>query len=327
MTFYPVLPPLLLAIVAAVVVAARAATLRRILGGREGRTRTALWRWSAVTAAALLLMVAATRPVIGPDEGTTPGAADAEPNVFLVVDRSPGMGVEDLGGGRSRMDAAKADVAAVLERYPLARFSVIAFASGPSQDWPLSADTWSLGPVLAAMAPYAAGPEEAYRTNVAAADVVLRYQLIAARIQFPRAQNLVYYLGAGAGETRTPPREFDLVEGSVDGGAVLGYGTAAGGVIPRSSVSSTIDEPALRGVAEQLGVPYLPRAGAGPLPSAMFDDAPYADGSLPSADPSVGPTETYWIAALAAAALILLELYLALRASRRTRSTSTDVVS
>jgi hypothetical protein len=328
MTFYPVLPPLLLVLAAAVVVAARVVTLRR-LRARPRRSPDAVWRWAGVTAAALLLLVAATRPVIGADAQTTPaGSADGEPNVFLVVDRSPGMGVQDLQGPQSRMDAARADIAAIVDRFPRARFAVIAFASSPDLEWPLSPDTWSLRPVMAAVTPYAGPSDAVYETNVAAAGNVLRYQLISARQQFPRADNLVFYLGAGAGESRAPQRQFDLTEGAVDGGAVLGYGTAAGGVVPqRPSVRSSIDEPALRAVADQIGVPFIARDGTPDRDDALFEGV--ADGGVaPDAvTASSAAVESYWAPAIAAAALVLLELLLMLRDFRRSRPGPVEAVT
>jgi hypothetical protein len=321
------MPPLLLVLAAAVVVAARVVTLRR-LRARPRRSPDAVWRWAGVTAAALLILVAATRPVIGADAQTTPaGSADGEPNVFLVVDRSPGMGVEDLEGPQTRMDAARADIAAIIDRYPRARFAVIAFASSPDLEWPLSPDTWSLRPVMEAVTPYAGPSDAVYETNVAAAGNVLRYQLISARQQFPRAQNLVFYLGAGADESRAPQRQFDLTEGSVDGGAVLGYGTAEGGVVPqRPTVRSTIDEPALRAVAEQIGVPFIPRDGTPDGEDALFvgtDDAEAPDAVTASS----AAVETYWAPAITAAALLLLELVLMLRDFRRSRPSPAEVVT
>ena len=251
MTFQPVLPLLVLAALAAVIVGARVVALRRLAAA--GRTRAALWRWCGLTLAALLLLVAAARPVIGADEqGTVRVAGDADPNVFLVVDRSADMGVEDLPGGRDRMAGARDDVAALLDLYPNARFAVITFTSRPSLEWPLSADDWSLRPVMSALAPEQARADPPDQTNAGAAATVLRYQLIGASQLYPRARNLVFYLGAGGNESEAPQREFELPEDAVDGGAVLGYGSSDG-------------EPVLRAVADQIGVPYVPRDGSVPL--------------------------------------------------------------
>ena len=264
MTVHPILPPLVLAVVAAVVVGVRLDVLRRAWAGR---TRAAVWRWVGVTLAALLLLVAAMRPTLGDDGSTTPaGVADGRPNVFLVVDRSPGMGVRDAPGRRTRMEAVRSDVATVLDRYPGARVSVIGFAASPSLEWPLSQDVWSLRPVLTELRPVATTPDGVVQTNVGAAATVLRYQLISARQQFPRAANLVFYFGAGASESESPQRDFDPPEGIVDGGAVYAYGSRAGGPIPQApDVRSAVDEEALRVVAEQLGVPYVAPGGGGDL--------------------------------------------------------------
>jgi Ca-activated chloride channel family protein len=309
MTFHAVLPPLLLAALAAAIVLARVLVLHRKRG--TGRTRTALWRWVGLTSAALLLLCAAARPVFGPDvPDVTRLSDDNAPNVFLVVDRSPDMGIDDPVDGRSPISEARVDIVALIDRYPGARVAVIAFASRPSLDWPLSVDTWSLRTVMSALAPYASAPDATAQANVGAAANVLRYQLFGAMQQYPRAKNLVFYLGAGTLESGRPPSEFDLPEGSVDGGAVLGYGPAAA---------------SLRSVAEQIGVPYLSRDGRAPLADALPADPPGAAGP-PLVAQVPEQAELYWGFALGAAALLLVELYLVLREFRRTRMASADVV-
>jgi len=309
MTFHAVLPPLLLAALAAAIVLARVLTLHRKRG--TGRTRTALWRWVGLTSAALLLLCAAARPVLGPDvPDVTRVADDNAPNVFLLVDRSPDMGADDSGDSRPPISEARVDIVALIDRYPGARVAVIAFASRPSLDWPLSVDTWSLRPVMSALTPYASAPDATAQANVGAAANVLRYQLFGAMQQYPRAKNLVFYLGAGAREAERPPSEFDLPDGAVDGGAVLGYGPAAA---------------SLRSAAEQIGVPYLSRDGRSTLADALPADPSGAAGP-PLAAQVPERAELYWAFALGAAALILVELYLVLREFRRTRMASADVV-
>jgi Ca-activated chloride channel family protein len=309
MNFQPVMPPLLLAVLAAAIVMARIVALRRTTG--TARTRAAPWRWAGLTSAALLLLVAATRPALGVDAQHVARVADDNaPNVFLVVDRSPDMEVVDSGDATSRMSEARDDIGALIDRYPDARFAVIAFASRPSLDWPLSVDTWSLRPLMSALAPYASAPGAGAQTNIGAAGNVLRYQLFGAMQQYPRAENLVFYLGAGAPESEYPPSEFDLPEHAVSGGAVLDYGPAA---------------PALRSVAEQIGVPYVSRDGRAPLADTLPSELP-APAGRPAAAQAPEPTELYWAFALGAAALILAELYLVLREFRRTRMTNANVV-
>src|SRR6202042_2597558 len=103
--------------------------------------------------------------------------------------------------------------------------------------------------------------------------------------QYPRAKNLVFYLGAGAIPPDDSAAEFDVPDNAVDGGAVLGYGPAAA---------------SLREVAGQIGVPYLPRDGRAPLTNALPADT--ADPASPPLGAHAGSgTELYWAFALAAA--------------------------
>ena len=323
MTLHPVLPPLVLA-VTAVLVAAQFIALRR--WRKSGRNRTMLWRWLLVTSAAVLLVFSAIRVIItGDDDSATRSAGDTEPNVFLVVDRSPDMAVADIDG-RSRMEVAREDIEALIDRYPRARFAVIGFASAPILQWPLSADTWSLRAVLDILTPYAYSQDAVTQTNAGAAGTLLRYQLISAVQQYPRATTLVFYLGAGAPESQLPAREFDPPVNSVDGGAVLGYGTPVGGPVPGTdSPLSAIDETTLRAVSGQLGVPYIERSG-GALPTTQLPGPGGANEATAVASTG-GQTETYWVPALVAAALILVELYFVLRDFRRSRFVSADVMT
>ncbi|MGV0793868.1 vWA domain-containing protein [Mycolicibacterium sp. XJ1819] len=293
MTFAPVLPPLILASVAVAALLLRLVTMRR-LATTSARWPT-VWRWSGLTLAVLLLMIAAANPGIGHD-GPHPAPrahSDTGANVFLVVDRSidaPGI---------------RADVEALIDRHRGARFAMISFASRPSLDWPLSEDVWSLEPVIATLAPYRTAAESGEQVNAAAAATMLRYQLIAAGQQYPGAQTLVYYLGAGAPGSRAPQGDFDPVPGSVDGGAVLGHGAAR-------------DEATLRRIARELGVPYINRTGSEPLAEAVPDPGT-PDATEPGAPPVTERADLYWMFALVAAVLLVFEIYLSLRDFRRTR--------
>ncbi len=302
MTVHPVLPLAVMALLTVAFIGARIAVLPR-KGHR--RSRTVVWRWCGVTAAGLLLVLAALRPTIGEEPAAARAAGADAPNVFVLLDRSPGMGGEDRG--EPPMAQARRDLDALLDRYPTARFAVIEFSSEPDLRWPLSADTWSLRPVLDAVRPQPATPENVARANSGAAGTVLRYQLIGAAQQYPQAANLVFYLGSGAPDAEVPQREFVLPEQAVDGGAALGYGAAAGsdGRAPAT----------LRGVAGQLGVPYLPQPAGTPLDAdAIRDDTGPA---APPAASIADRTELYWLPAAAATLLLLTELFLVLRGLRR----------
>ncbi|OBJ15576.1 vWA domain-containing protein [Mycobacterium colombiense] len=298
MTFQPVLPWPILAVVAGALLLARVVALRQVLVSAGQRRGRAVLRWSGVTLAVLLLIAATTRPAFLDHEngqGTT-AAAGANLNVFLVVDRSADE--QQIAGMRD-------DIAALMKQYPAARYALIGFASKASLDWPLSEDVWSLRPTVAALGSQNAGSD----ANASAADNVLRYQLIQATQQYPGSRNVVLYFGSGAPGSRAPQGDFNLMGGSVAGGAVLGYGSG-----------DAIDEAELHRIAAQLGVPYIHRELGQPfqvgLPDTSGSGADAAD-----------RTELYWLPALLAAGLLLAEIYLSVREFRRGRIARRDLAS
>lgn len=298
MTFSPVVPPVLLIAIAAAVIVLRLVTMGQ-LARSAGQRWTTVWRWSALTLAVMLMLIAAARPAIGTahESVTTATDDDAPANVFLLVDRSPDSGISGI----------RDDITTLIDRYPQARFALITFAARPSLEWPLSQDNWSLKPVVAGITPYPDDP--AGGVNAAAAANVLRYQLIAARQRDPGAQNLVFYFGSGAPSSTAPQGEFDPVPGSVDGGAVFGYGT-------------TRNEPGLRRIADQLGVPFTPRDAADPITVAT----PEVGQPAPAEAGTATRTELYWVFSMVAAVLLLFEVYLTLLEYRTSRAARRDEV-
>ncbi len=306
MTFQPVLPWPILAVVAGALLLARLVALRQVLLSAGHRRRAAL-RWTGVTLAVLLLIAATTRPALlddGNRQGAT-AAAGANLNVFLVVDQSASSGVEDYGNDEPRIVGMRDDIAALIEQYPAARYALVGFASKASLDWPLSEDVWSLRPTVAALGAQQASLD----ANAAAADNVLRYQLIQATQQYPGSRNVVLYFGSGAPGSRAPQGDFNLMRGSVAGGAVLGYGR-----------TDAIDEAELHRVAAQLDVPYIHRDLGQPF-QPKLPDTPHS-----RAD-ALERTELYWLPALLAAGLLLAEIYLSVRDFRRGRIARRDLAS
>lgn len=301
MTFDPVLPPAALAAVAAVLVALRVLSLRPAAAAG----RPALLRWTGMTVALALLLVAAARPGGAAEaRAEAPTSSRGGDNVFFVVDRSEDSAVDDFGG-RPRMAGIRDDIDALIDAHPGARFAVISFASRPAVDWPLSGDAWSLRPVVEALNPYPGVTAD--QVNAAAAATVLRYQMISAGQQYPGADNLVYYFGSGAPRSTVPQGEFDI--DAVDGGDVFGY-----------AADGTGDQ-RLREVADQLGVPFVIRrpGEAAPTGTQSASSAPVVDPAGERGD------EFYWLLTLVASALLLVEMALSVRDLRRARSTAREM--
>lgn len=298
MTFDPVIPWAILAVVVVALVFARLVTLRQVLAARGAHRRRALARWGATTSAVLLMLIACTRPVLTADaDDTAQQGAGADTNVFVVADRT--------------VDA-RADISALIDRYPRARFAVITFDPGATLVWPLSADLWSLPSTVAGLVAQPA--PDAVQRDAAAAGNILRYQLIQADQQYPGSANLVVYAGAGAPGSQAPQHDLDVVASTVDGGAVLG--------IP---ADGDLDEPTLRRVASELGVPFENRAGGGELP--RIEERRSAAAGAAEAVSTAGRTELYWLAALLAALLLLGEIWVSVREWRASRVARRDVTT
>ncbi|MBE1551217.1 hypothetical protein GGC64_005277 [Mycobacterium sp. OAS707] len=307
MNFDPVLPPALLLVIALVLLVIRLITMYQLHTTAGARWST-VWRWCGLTLAVTLVMIAALRPWLaaGGQPATASAPAGENVNVFLVVDRSPYSAVADYGDA-SRMDGIRTDIAGLIDRYPGARFAMIDFASRASLDWPLSEDVWSLRPVTARLAPYDE-PDGGAAADAAAAANVLRYQLIGAGQQYRDSANLVFYFGSGAPGSSAPQGEFEPLAGTVDGGAVLGYGAA-----------SRFDQTRLEAIAGQLGVRYVHRNPGEPLPATAVQPNSTAR-QQNTVTPATARTELYWVFTLPASVLLLFELFLTVREIRRTRT-------
>jgi hypothetical protein len=311
MTFQPVLPWEILAVITGALAVARLIALRQVLLSAGRRRARAVLRWSGVTLAVLLLIVAATRPEVDDEtRGGTTVAAGENLNVFLIVDRSVDSHVEDYGPGEPRIAGMCDDIAALIKKYPAARYALVSFASRAALEWPLSEDVWTLRPTIAALRSRQSGPDVGFDVNAAAAGNVLRYQLIQAAQQYPGSRNVVLYFGSGAPNSPAPQDDFDLTQRSVDGGAVLGYGR-----------TDAIDEAQLRRIAGQLRVPYAHR-DPGQTFRPDLPDTPNGTGTRTEA---VERVELYWLPALLAAGLLLTEIYLSVRGFRRGRIARRDL--
>ncbi|PRC49599.1 hypothetical protein C6A85_73890, partial [Mycobacterium sp. ITM-2017-0098] len=101
--------------------------------------------------------------------------------------------------------------------------------------------------------------------------------------------------------------------GDIDGGAVLGYSTGGSGVAT------------LRGIADQLGLPYVQRSAGEALPQmGAAADQPAAAAADPTGTPR--RVELYWALTMLAAILLLGEIYLTTRDLLRARATRKAVL-
>lgn len=304
MTFVPVLAWPVLVVLA---VGALAAVWWNPPGDSvPGESRATHWR---LTSAVVLLLLAALRPGLPGDDVAT---SAANLNVYFVVDTTSSMVAEDHDGELPRLAGVRADVTQIAEGLPGARFSVVTFDNTTRVRLPLTTDTTALGAAVDTLLPEP--PEYSRGTSVTEAATRLGSMLEQAAARHPERGRIVFYLGDGEHTAETPPAPFTIPRQLVQGGAVLGYGTAEGGRMP-STISrygsagsylqdpqtgedalSRLDEEMLRELGSQLGLPYVHRVAGAPVDQALagVDLGRFGTSEELERERLRGRTELYW---------------------------------
>ncbi|BDZ51004.1 hypothetical protein GCM10025867_32450 [Frondihabitans sucicola] len=318
--------------------------LWRIIAERSSRTLLFAWIRRAAIVALLLVMVA--RPGL---PGGTAKASVAELNVFFVVDTTSSAAAEDWNGHQPRLDGMRADIKAITDDLAGARFSLLSFDSTAIQRVPLTDDASAV--VSAATVMRQEVTYYSHGSSISEADSLLASRLAAAHKTDPQRANVVYYLGDGEQTAGSKPGSFASSKSQTSGGGVLGYGTSTGGRMKEfdgygdqyssnryikdktrsgsPDAVSRIDEPNLRAIASQLGVPYLHREAGGSLASVVNAEQ---HGTVKTAQGSTASiVDLYWIAAIPFFLLLLVDVALIVRALgdvrpvRRPRGVTTTV--
>lgn len=313
MTFQPVLHPFLVLLLTVPAVVAAGWMLVRALRGRGEGGGVVVWalRVVLVLACGLLLL----RPGI-PGGQTTTLATDTD--VVVVVDTTASMVAEDWDGDEPRMQGVRDDVRALVEAYPGARFALITSAASAELRLPLTTDTSALASAVDVLTPEVTGQSRGSSIGIAAP--LLAETLERAADAAPERARMVFYLGDGEQTAATSPESFAAASTTVDGGAVLGYGSAEGGPMRENTgdperpggyiqyqgerALSVIDEDALRTIADQLGVEYLHRTADEPI---ALPEAP-ATSSYRDAGSTGQVEDLSWAVALVIVALLAVEL-------------------
>ena len=323
MIFQPVLNPWLIALIGLPLVAVAVLCLVK---APDLRARM-LWvgRVLVVLAGCALLL----RPGL---PGGTSQTLATDTDVVLVVDTTASIVAEDWDGDRPRLDGVRADVQAIINEYPGARFALVTFDATAELRMPLTTDTTALASAMEVLRPEVTSQSQGSSIGVASA--LVSETLESAASSSPDRSRMVFYFGDGEQTAATEPESFAASDEYTDGGAVLGYGTAEGGPMKDTSLGdsgdsyiqyqgadalSVIDETNLQTIAEELGIPYQHRtADAGiELPEAPTTTTNYAESG------EVGNViELYWIAAVAMGLLLAVELAVATARVARLRGLS-----
>ncbi|NYE94466.1 Ca-activated chloride channel family protein [Psychromicrobium silvestre] len=284
--------------------------------------------WLRRTALTLLLLLTLLRPGVGTVDLS---AASAQLDVIFVVDTTSSSMAEDYAKGKPRLDGMKADMLAIADKLPGAHLSLISFDQDAVVKLPLTSDRNAFDNAVDILSPeitlYSRG------SSVTVAAKTLQSRLAAAQKSHPERARVVFYLGDGEQTASTPPAPFQPQQGLISAGAVLGYGTAAGGKMKENTgfgaapgpgyiqdnssdghgdAISKIDENMLKQIAQQLGVPYQHRQ-AGDGVDSVTGSVAGAALKLDGSSGSRAQFELYWIFGLGVLALAGWELFDTLR--------------
>lgn len=323
MIFQPVLPVLLIVLLCAGVAAAAVWMLVRAprAGGEVVTDRRALAGHRSLWALRLVMVLACAVMLLRPGlPGGSTQTLATDTDIVLVVDTTASIVAEDWADGAPRLDGVRADVRALVEQYPGARFALLTSDAAAELRIPLTTDTTALLGSLDVLRPEVTSQSRGSSIGVAAR--LLNDTLAAAAESSPDRSRMVFYFGDGEQTTGSAPESFADSARYTDAGAVFGYGTADGGRMrvttggleqngseyiqyQGADAVSVIDEANLETIAGQLGVGYAHREAevAPPLPPAPSSTTAYADAG------EVGTVvELYGIAALVLLAALGVEL-------------------
>lgn len=318
MTLLPIAPVWVLAVLA--VTALVAVWWHPSAAGVPGESRAGHWRLSA---AVLLLGVAALRPGVPGNEAE---ATAANLNVYFVVDTTSSIIAEDWGGEGPRLAGVQGDIADLALSLSGARYSIVTFDQEARVRLPLTTDTTALDAAVSTLLPEAS--EHSLGSSVTEANERLTTLLQQSSERHPERGRIVFYLGDGEQTAAGEPPPFTIPAGLIQGGAVLGYGTADGGRMKSTRARydaspsyiqdpatgrdavSVIDQDRLGQLAQQLGLPYLHRvAGESVLPAvASVDVARYALTEELERERVSTRRELYWVLLIGVVGVALWEI-------------------
>lgn len=299
--------------------------------GKQERSDTLVARLRR-SAMVVLLLVAALRPGVA---GGDPRVNATDLDVYFLVDTTSSSMAEDYAGGRPRLEGMRADIKGVAAQLPGARYSLVTFDQETVTRLPLTTDAAALASAADTIVPETSTWSRG--SSVTLARSALADTLERGQKAHPERARVVFYLGDGEQTAPSAPEPFEVDRTLINGGAVLGYGTAQGGQMKETGTRrdayitdpstgrparSVIDESQLEAIGEQLTVPYLHRTaddkGAGIVDEVRLKEL----NSLSTSDASRsvgGRTELYWLFLLALAALAAWELGASLASVTRLR--------
>lgn len=217
----------------------------------------------------LLFVINLRIMVLGNDASNISNNVD----ILFVIDNTISMLAEDYNGNDRRIDAVKEDCKYIMEQFPGASFSVVSFDNSVKKMMPFTVDN---GMALQAIE-VLNGQTEYYANGTSLNDVMKELNDILKNER--ETYKIIFFISDGEVINSEELDSYSNLKKYVDGGAVLGYGTTAGGAMrplkyagdkdtpeymyyydeDYNSIKaiSKIDESNLKQIASDLGVKYV----------------------------------------------------------------------
>lgn len=282
-------------------------------------------------AIAITFVIVLLRPGVGTADVPT---QLSDLDVLVVVDRTRSMAALDHAGRKPRIEGVRADLDALAEELPGARFAMIGFGAESRLTLPFTTDVSAFQSAVETLdleRPREGDGSSATRPVTEVVDVLER-----AAERRPDRRRVVVYVGDGEDTTSAGvDQSFDQVADLVVGGAVLGYGTTDGAEMPAADDLSLdlgyvedpeTGEPAvsradldnLEEIADELDVDFSHRTGTGGMDRIVDSfEASYVDGERGDGPPA--EHDLTWLFGLLLLALVLGELRAGWRAVWRSQ--------
>lgn len=244
----------------------------------------------------------------------------ADLQVLVVVDRTRSMAALDHQGG-PRVHGVQRDLTDLAAALPGARLALLTHGREATLELPFTSDTATFTTAVETMrieGIFDGAGSMVDRPLDAMAEVLER-----AREQHPDRRRMVVFVSDGENTADGADQaSFEQLADLVDGGVVLGYGTADGARMPEADdlsedegyvydfetnddAISRIDEENLQRVADEMGIDYVHRTGPGGM--AAIADGFEASYSL-DGEGRTAQNDLTWVFGLVLLGLVLLEL-------------------
>ncbi|HVK29075.1 MAG TPA: VWA domain-containing protein [Nocardioides sp.] len=271
-------------------------------------------------AIALTFVIVLLRPGFGTADVPT---RLSDIDVLVVVDRTRSMAALDYAGRKPRIEGVRADLTALAEELPGARFAMVGFGAESRLTLPFTTDASAFQSAVETLdleRPREGDGSSATRPVAEVVEVLER-----AAERRPDRRRVVVYVGDGEDTTSAgADRSFDEVADLVVGGAVLGYGTTDGAEMPAADdldldlgyvedpesgepAISRADLDNLRDIADELDVDFQHRTGTGDMDRVVDSfEGSYVDGERGDGPPA--EHDLTWLFGLLLLGLVLVEL-------------------